>query len=115
MSSSQVALHLLQLVALSPRLFFDFLLGKHLCSLPQQLKLARSTHARTATALFDSYKALPQIFDEFLGLSLHLLGLHVDRAALLVVQLAVGPDLLQVGREGLHGPVHVARLHILAD
>ena len=115
MSSSQVALHLLQLVALSTRLLFDFLLGEYFCSLPQQLQLARGTYARTGTALLNSNKALPQILNELFGLSLHLLSLHIDRAALLVVQLAVGPDLLQVGREGLHGSVHVARLHILAD
>lgn len=79
------------------------------------MQLARSAHARASAAFLDSNKPLPQILDELFGLSLHLLGLHVDWTTLLVVQLAVGPDLLQVRREGLHGSVHVARLHILPN
>ena len=42
---------------------------------------------------------LRQLLDEALRLPLHLLGLDVDRAALLVVELAVRPDLLNVRGE----------------
>ena len=45
---------------------------------------------------------LRQLLDQALRLPLHLLGLDVDRAALLVVELAVGPDLLNVRREFAH-------------
>lgn len=62
---------------------------------------------------------LRQLLDEALRLPLHLLSLDVDRAALLVVEFAVGPNLLHVRREIIHGLVlvglklvlHCAQVH----
>ena len=46
------------------------------------------------------------LFDQLLRLPLHFLGLDVYRAALLIVELAVRPYLLQVRGKSIKGLVH---------